>query len=231
MNSHFTPSHRAFSLIELLTVVALFGILAVATVPAVSQLGKAGRDSQNLILLSGTLEKAREYAVSRNTYSWVTFQKLESAPNAPIYMMSFASADGSKAGVTAGSTHAIGNAASDLVAIDRPQKLEDCSLESTLPGDSSLAAKLPPVSSHSFLAGGSSGPTFEYSLPSLPAGDSRFSHSIMFTPTGEARVSAALPESVQFVVVPRKGGTQVDGAAASVIRVSGLTGRVKVYRP
>lgn len=222
---------RGFSLIELLTVVALLGVLAVAAVPAVSQLGKAGRDSQNLILVSGTLEKAREYAVSRNTYTWVSFQKLKSDPEQPVYMMAFASADGSKAGVTSGGTYAIGSSAADLVAIDRPQKLENCSIEADLPAENVLGSKLPSTSSLSFLAGAGTGPTFDYSSPRLPSADTKFSHSVMFTPAGEARVSAALPESVQMVMVPLKGGTVVDNAAASVIRVSGLTGRVKVYRP
>lgn len=222
-------SGRAFSLIELLTVVALVGILAVATVPAVSQLGKAGRDSQNLILVSGTLEKAREYAIGRNTYTWVSFQKLKSAPEQPIYMMAFASADGSKAGVSANQAYAVSGNTGDLVAIDRPQKLEDCSIEAALPAGNTLS--LPAVSTQSFLTTASTGPTFNYANARLGAADSKFSYSVMFTPAGEARVSAALPESVEMVLVPLKGGTVADNAAASVIRVSGLTGRVKVYRP
>jgi prepilin-type N-terminal cleavage/methylation domain-containing protein len=224
MNSHSKSPRSAFSLVELLTVLALVGVLSVAAVPAVSQLGKAGKNAQNLILLSGTLEKAREYAVSRNTYSWVVFEKLSSVPEAPIEMMTLASDDGSKAGVSVGGTHTVGGT-SNLVVIDRVQKLEDCALESSVPGDNALTGTLPAVSSRDFLAGEASGPTFEVS------NQGTFSHSIMFTPSGEARVSGGLPECVQLVVVPLKGGTVKDDAGAGVVRVSGLTGRVKVYRP
>lgn len=224
-------SCSAFSLVELLTVVALLSLLSVAAMPTVSQLGKTGRDSQNLVLVSGALEQAREYAISRNTYTWVAFQKLKSAPNQPVYMMAFASVDGSKAGVTTSGTYPVGGASSDLVVIDRLRKLENCALESLLPSNNALTSKLPPVTSQTFLAGEESGPTFQVAGSSIAGSDTDFPYSIMFTPAGEARVSAALPESVQLIVVPLKGGSVADGAAASVIRIYGLTGRVKVYHP
>lgn len=62
-----------FSLIELLSVVAIIGLLATAAVPAVGDMAASSRRTQFLADLSGVLESARQYAVAKNTYVWVAF--------------------------------------------------------------------------------------------------------------------------------------------------------------
>jgi prepilin-type N-terminal cleavage/methylation domain-containing protein len=212
MNTPFKAKIRAFTLIELLTVMALFGVLAVAAIPAVGGLGSSGRATQNLVLVSETLERAREYAVSRNTYTWVAWTE-----DTPVTMAAFASVDGSRAGVDMASATAVPGSADALTAIDRLQKLEYGEIQQTLPPGNSLLGDIP--ASSAFVTG----PKFTYN-------QRNFTRSLMFTPAGEARVSAALPENIQLVFVPMKGDTR-DTAAASVVQISGLTGRVKVYRP
>lgn len=218
---------RAFSLIELLTVVALISVLTMAAVPIMGNLSSGGQEIKNLITLSGTLEKAREYAVSRNTYTWVTLEKLKSEPEKPVLVMTFASADGSKAGVTPGSSFEVPGTSRDVIPIDQPQKLHALELEEEVPSGNALRDRL--SGSASFLAKPNAGPTFKYRLPGNQTKD--FSYSVMFTPSGEARISAALPENIQVVLTPLKGEVVPNPAAASVIRISGLTGRVKVFRP
>jgi len=67
-------SHRdGFTLMELLTVIALFGILAALTIPAFDSMGKANQAAKAVYDIAGALEQARAYALARNTYVWVGF--------------------------------------------------------------------------------------------------------------------------------------------------------------
>lgn len=66
-----------------------------------------------------------------------------------------------------------------------------------------------------------------------PGFSGSLTNSVMFTPEGEARISNSLVESVQIIVVPTQGdenGVRHD-TAANAIRIYGLSGRVKAYRP
>lgn len=231
MKSFFPENgrRRGFSLIELLTVVALIAILAVAVLPALSSMSGSGRTRQNLIQISGALEKAREYAVSRNTYTWVAWRMNNVSTDRPVLQMAFASADGSTADVPSSGTYSGPYGGTNrVVPIDRPQKLEGCRLKagSALPSDSPIRTRV-----ENFAGGAAlTGPGFS-SYTSTQTGTVDFDASIMFTPAGEARVSAALPENIQFALIPLKGADTEDTAGASLVRVSGLTGRVKVYQP
>lgn len=206
---------KAFSLVELLTVVAIVAVLATAAGPMMSESGRAGNATKGLVEISGILEQARGYAVSRNTYVWVVFTAN------PVMVTAFASADGSSQGVGPGDTVAVPSSA--FTQIEKLKTLENCRIADVLPPGSALE-------STGFSPAGenlSQGPRFNYSA----RGGIDFTRSVMFTPSGQARQGSVLPSKFQMVVVPTRGESIDDTANTSVIQVSGLTGRIKVYRP
>jgi prepilin-type N-terminal cleavage/methylation domain-containing protein len=64
---------RGFSLIELLSVMAIFTVMMALVVPAITGV-KSGQDvARSAYDLAGLLEQARTYAIAHNTYVWVGF--------------------------------------------------------------------------------------------------------------------------------------------------------------
>jgi prepilin-type N-terminal cleavage/methylation domain-containing protein len=74
------PLRDAFSLVELLTVLTIISIVTAFAIPAFTV-----RDADNIsngsYAISGTLQRARAYAMAHNTYVWVGFY--EEAADAP----------------------------------------------------------------------------------------------------------------------------------------------------
>lgn len=62
---------RAFSLIELITVVAILGLVMAFTVPAFQTINKANALNKAATGVSGVLERARAYAMANNLYVYV----------------------------------------------------------------------------------------------------------------------------------------------------------------
>jgi len=66
-------SRQGFTLVELLTVIAIIALLSSIVVFAIPSL-KSGRDlTQSAYVVAGALEQARTYAMANNTYAWVGF--------------------------------------------------------------------------------------------------------------------------------------------------------------
>ena len=76
-----SQSHRqAFSLIELMVVIAIVVILTLLLVPAFTSVKKAGDVTSAAYTIKGVLDQARTYAMSNQTYTWVGFYE-EAATN------------------------------------------------------------------------------------------------------------------------------------------------------
>jgi prepilin-type N-terminal cleavage/methylation domain-containing protein len=71
---------RAFTLLELLVVMAIIAILMVLIVPAFTSLKGGGDVTNAAYTIKGVLEQARNYAMANNTYVYVGFY--EEAPTA-----------------------------------------------------------------------------------------------------------------------------------------------------
>lgn len=218
----------------MLLVIAIVAILMVASGSALSGLSESGQSTKSLLTISEAMEWAREYAISRNTYAWVAFSNSDGQLDEPMAVAIIASTDGSRAGVGlgGGGTTDVDASAGTLRVINRLAKLENCVLAAEVPAANGLANSLP---------AGSSDPSFatasRFTYSTSIDGQTRkldLNKAVMFTPTGEAKVSPSLPEFIQIAVIPTKGEgserVQRD-EAASVIRISGLTGRIAVYRP
>src|SRR6266568_9146336 len=62
---------RAFTLIEMLVVMAIIAILMVLLAPAFTSLKSAGDVTGAAYTIKGALDTARTYAKANNTYTWV----------------------------------------------------------------------------------------------------------------------------------------------------------------
>lgn len=226
---------KGFSILELLTVISVVSLLSVVTVPALSGVVMGGKDRQALIAVSGALEKARDYAVAKNSFVYVGFTQ----PNAEgkIFVGIFGANDGSTGGVSdlnkPGAALTISDArdagGKPLVLLDRVSWIEQTQIADQVPSGSALAGNTALGNRPSFLSSGG-GASFRYD--SRTYGDLTFDRVLRFSPTGEAKTSELLPESVQIVLVPTRGeGDITNPTAASVVQVAGLTGQVAVFRP
>lgn len=111
---------RAFSIIELLGVVAIVGALSCLVVPSIQSLLSSGKMTQGAYEAGGLLEFARNEALGRQTYVWVAFQNVETSSGAEVRMAAAYSADGSGT-----------NTASDnLLPLSRVLRIPDAVLSS-----------------------------------------------------------------------------------------------------
>lgn len=220
--------HGAFSLVELLTVIAVMSLLVSVAVPAITSLAKGNQMNQSLIEIAGTLDQARQHAISHNTYVWVAFRPNPmGAAGDELSVVLLASKTGTDPFPWT-NYGAVPNAQIDLLG--RPRtftqiRMEEAGTfgESQIPG---LAGK-----SAVTLDNTPSGDTavFGVKLPGATA-PVDFTRAIQFTPAGEARVASSVIDIIEFGIHPTRGNV-ADNNNVAVLRVNGLTGQTTVFRP
>lgn len=95
----YCASPAAFSLIELLTVMTLFGLLLGLAMPAFNNIVEAGRIPSAASQIAGVLEFARNEAMTRQTYVWVGFcNDTAASQNRELCAAAFGSDDGTAKG-------------------------------------------------------------------------------------------------------------------------------------
>jgi prepilin-type N-terminal cleavage/methylation domain-containing protein len=233
---------QGFTLIELLTVIAIISILAGVAVSGFSSVGARNFSTQSL-QISDTLERAREYAVANNTYTWVTFYASTATPSQPVvYVATVVSVNGTSQILSNGS---LGSSAqwssgqvdttatgSKCALLDKVASFPQMGL-SNLGSYNSLISKLPAVASSNLAplassTGSPAGPSFLINVPGL--GSQTFTQSIEFTPSGEAKVQAAPTQAIEFDLCQYHGASASSTMVAAV-RVNGFTGQAEVYQP
>jgi prepilin-type N-terminal cleavage/methylation domain-containing protein len=228
MKNVVTNRDSGFSLIELLTVIAIMSLLVSVAVPAITSLAKGNQMNQSLIEIAGTLDQARQYAISHNTYVWVAFRPNPTgAAGDELSVVLLASKTGTDPSPW---THygTVPNAQIDMLGRVRTFtqiRLEEAGTfgENQIPalaGKSAVTLDNTPSTDTA---------VFGIKLPGASA-PVDFTRAIQFTPSGEARVASSVIDAIEFGLHPTRGNV-ADNHNVAVLRVNGLTGQTTVFRP
>ena len=247
-------SHSGFTLVELLTVIAIVVILAAISVTALVGVSGAKQFTRSIDQIQGILDQAREYAIAQNTFVWVLFYPVDPSTLTPpdnsgdaLYVAVVASNDGS-----------------DPVNFATPSP-------ATIPyatGTTTVALIMPVVHIKQVAIGTASYftqaqiPSLPVNFPSTPtppgakpafsvtgnglslpvasaAGDISGSGNVQntqnvsvvqFTPTGAARTSSSPIDSIWINFERTKAYKAGDTKNIAAIRINGLIGLTTVYR-
>ena len=232
------PAHRkgylyGFSLIELLTVIAVMSLLVVVSVPGITALASSGQVNQTVADIDELLDQARQYAVAQNTYVWVAFSPDTTMKGGEgLHMAVIASGDGTDpfnwtgGGTVPGAT-GTGNAPTSLNLLTPVRTFPQTKYvgAGTITDLSSLPNTVSVSSSNS---PADSAISFNIALPGRTT-TTAFTKVIEFTPSGQAHNRSDPIALLEFGFEPVKGAT-VMVKNATVIRINGLTGAAMVYR-
>lgn len=225
-------SRRAFSLIELLSVMAIIGMLTAAAVPALNSIKDGGGVTKAAYDISSVLEQARSYAMANNTYVFVGLAEVsvltsESAAQIPGRGRVVVAAAGSKDG-----TRSFGVGNGNLVALSKLRRFDNLHLADTVPNTDALSR---PVVEDEYRAGNTSfAAESSFNWPLTGASAFTFTKIIQFDPRGTASVQSSarhLPQWMEIGLAPTKGDLVVDNANRAALLLDGVTGSVKIYRP
>jgi prepilin-type N-terminal cleavage/methylation domain-containing protein len=234
---------RAFTLVELLVVLAIMAILIAGATLGLKGLNSSGKFNQAVDQISGILEQGRAYAVAQDTYVWVVLYETSLA-NGPkeVYVGAFGSNDGTDPfGWTAATvifppgTVTIGSTTTTLTQITRLYHFKGAHLQNgTLP-DAPTSPAYPataPAASPGYPA-----PIFQLTTQS-ESGPVTLSNTspvsvywvIQFTPTGAARNGPNPIDSIWLGMQPSYSQTVLDTKNIASLKVDGLSGLTTIYR-
>ncbi len=217
-----------FSLVELLTVIAIAAVMSTLAVTAFVSLKRADSLNNATAIISTLLEQARAYAMANNTYVFVGFEEsdfgtpstaAQTAGTGRVAVQAFASADGT-----------LNLSASNLSPINRLQILDSLDLA---PAITLTTGGLPGRPAADYVIGSTSFPAPSSTISSR---NFTFSKVIAFDSLGLVHIPTVAPQpSLQYleIDVQPSNGNSVPTAAtnASAIQVDAMTGAVSVYRP
>jgi hypothetical protein len=166
--------------------------------------------------VSGMLEQARAYAMSRNTYVWTGLKNVN--PGGPIAIASVYSKDGTP-----------NTNASNLVQIGKILSIDNACLTTIAATNGGLNRQTADTN----LASGASWTSF-----SLAKGGASytFSNTIGFSSQGVAVTQGfdSIPQIIEIALIPSRNTNAPPATTPPnvvVLQVSGITGAVKTFRP
>ena len=214
MNRPSFPPRAAFTLAELLTVIAIIALLmslagaALFSVNRGRQLARAGYD------LVGVLEQARQQAQAANTYTWVG---LRETGDQTLEAVIVASRNGDDLPPVANTS----DSGSGIVQVGKVFKWPNLKVVdlsgtgSTRPDATPLEKVTPPI--YTFVAG-TSGTFGQY--------------TIGFNSQGEATVaSGTLARCIEIGLQSAVEGKVIQSQDYVAVQIDGLTGNVTLYQP
>ena len=226
---------RGFSLVEIMSVMAIMSLIAVAMPSVIGAFTSAGKLTQSASDISSVLTHARAYAMAKNTYVYVGIQEVDAvhATSAngvgKVAVVTAASLDGTRP-YTTGALNT-----SNIAVVMKPQFFTNTHITTaaSLTNGSNMTTR--PAASID-LSSTSATTTFQFPL----TGTAQFSFTkvVEFDPQGVARVQtgASFNPSVQAYIelplVPAHGNAAVANISnQAAVQVDGITGAVSLYRP
>jgi len=203
-NSFKKAFPQAFSLIELLSVIAIISLMMTIGASVFGSLRGSGNMNSAVFGISLLLEQARSHAQANNVHVWVGFRE----DGDTLMVASVAGVTGSSADIQSSNT---------LSALMKPKRFEKIEIGSAsgFDGMASGAEEIEVSNDMQFTVGahGTSGVTYD--------------RVINFAPNGEAKAdSQSTSRWIQVSLKPTTANLANDAA----IQVSGLTGQVRVFR-
>jgi len=214
---------RAFTLAELLTVIAIIGVMMAAGIPAFQAMKQDGDVTRAAYEISGALEAARAYAMAKGTYVFVGFAERDGSDPArdgtgQIVMVTFGSKDGSR---DFGTGHA------NLTPLSGPRRITNLRLEDGLPNSGAMSR---PVVQEAYRMASEA-----FAAPeAITHAGYELTKVIQFTPRGAAGVPARttlIPQWMEIGLTADRGGAAGDDRNGAVVMLDGVTGSTKIYRP
>lgn len=227
-----------FTLLELLTVMAIVAILTTVTLPALQSLYGAGNVRKAIGDFSGVLQEARTYALANHTYVRVAIAQISTPsaahPTPTSIILLLSSCDGT---LSAGSaTPSLSDMADPAKwpAIEPPLILADMLIYNTINGDapdtsqdsypsqSSVGSMTRAVSG---FPSGASGPVFSSFIQFNPAGELSVLQSVSSTsdPARHVKIAVDQPSTPTNASTPRLRNP-------FILRLSGVNGSIIVLR-
>lgn len=212
-NSAIAKHPEAFSLVELLTVVAIMGIVMTFVAPAFTSIKTAGDLTSATSGIAGTLERARAYAMANNLYVYVGIAEVNADVSSDVVPQT--PATGTAGGRVVIATVAVrdGTRGYDLVAslpdpawtsysngawlvsLGKLEVYENVHLASSLGSTPTSGSMVRPVVSDMYSVGNAtckSVTPFSWPLAAaLHSGQYDFEKVIQFDPQGVARIQSA----------------------------------------
>lgn len=215
----------AFSLIELLAVMAIIVTLSAVSVPAIQSVKGGSTVNKAVADLSSTLELARVHAMANRTYVRVLLAEVPAGGNQmlpqlialPIY-----AANG-----TAGGDMSVLN---DWPALSKPLVLDDLKVFDTIEGSAPVVTSSDVTPMGTNVQGTIMSPV---SRQVGGRGALTFTGVIQFSPTGEARVSFDEPARyIKIGVDQPQTGNATSGRKKNpfILRLSGMNGSIRILR-
>jgi len=232
----FQDSNRAggFTLVELLTVIAIIAILSALAVPMFTSLKKATDLTVSTAAIVSLLEQGRAYAMANNTYVFVCFEETDfTTPSTQaqipgtgrVAVQVFYSLDAT-----------LNLAPSNLAAVSRMQVFNGLDMPESL---GSTTGNLSTRPTASYIVGSNNGstqfPPSASTITPITSGNFTFTKIIAFDSRGELHIPVSPPVvGLQYLEIDlqQSSGNIAPTAAKnqSAIQVDGLTGAVTTYR-
>lgn len=232
------PSPRAFTLVELLVVMAVAVVLLTLVAPAFTQVNTGRQITLAAYSIEGLLDTARAYAKANDTYTWVGFYEENGSRGSTtpatvgsgrVIVSVVASKDGTAIG-----TAPLDSDSTRLTQLNKLVKLDNTHLSELAASDvvtrTTVPASAYQVGSDSF----SQAIKFHYPLGATDtAAAYTFIKIIRFDPTGDAIKMSDSPVRLMEIGLRPAHGAIPDATTRScaAIQVTGITGAVRIYQP